>query len=618
MRIGYLLRALLHGLVIVAAHCTTVSSQIKWDGGGGDGQWTTAANWTSNILPTQLDDVVLDNSFITGNYTVSLPSGNVAVSVKTISITPTAGRTIELILPPANTSVPAFTTAGPGYGITINSGGIFRNASGADSSLPLVINDSLRINNGGRFIQNTERSHAATVLVLSKAPGTEEGIFEFDIPSASNTISLSGRSFGKLIFSSNAMPGIVTYTATGTNGVTVNSDLQIGEGVTFSLNLSDTMHINRDLVQQGGTINLGNASRKLVTTIGRHMIQSATGMIGKTGSAIPELIFNGNLKQQIDCKGSIQNNIVVTLNNKAGAELLNPLKLPYLLQLQQGVLITTYSNLLTMAPGASITADSLSGNSFINGPVRIETASTTGHYLLPLGKDNTMRWLALKNANGNFTAEFIKANPRLISTDYSSGIDHISQIEYWSLQTDAYPGASAAVELSFNDPNSGGVTDLSALRVAYFNGTTWMNAGNTNVTGTAGSHGSVVSNVIGNIGTGPVYFTLASSIAGGNPLPLREDTVRPLIRNNTNDNFWLRLLSYSSSSGRLVCRSPEKTKLTILVHNLSGTLVKVMTVQVEKGNNSLLLYTKDLPAGVYYISAFSSRRRSNALRFCRL
>src|SRR5581483_12410900 len=102
-----------------------------------------------------------------------------------------------------------------------------------------------------------------------------------------------------------------TYTASGINKVTVRSDMTIGAGVTLSLNLSDTLFIKRDLIQQGGTINLGNSTRRLVTVINRHLVQSATGVIGETGTALPEIVFGGTINQQIDGKGTIKDNIAI-------------------------------------------------------------------------------------------------------------------------------------------------------------------------------------------------------------------------------------------------------------------------------------------------------------------
>src|SRR5688500_11279348 len=81
-----------------------VLSQTRWDGGAFSNQWNNALNWTSNTVPSALDDVVLDNSFITGSYTVVLPP--MAAQARTITIRPSAGQTIELTLPPTNHATP--------------------------------------------------------------------------------------------------------------------------------------------------------------------------------------------------------------------------------------------------------------------------------------------------------------------------------------------------------------------------------------------------------------------------------------------------------------------------------------------------------------------------------
>ena len=108
---------ILFAAVFISNDCT---SQKKWDGGAGNNQWSNALNWTGNTLPSVIDDVVLDNALVTGNYTVILPA--TAVTVKTITITPAVSRTIDLSLPSANTAIPGLTVSGPGYGLTINSG----------------------------------------------------------------------------------------------------------------------------------------------------------------------------------------------------------------------------------------------------------------------------------------------------------------------------------------------------------------------------------------------------------------------------------------------------------------------------------------------------------------
>ena len=592
-------------------------SQIRWDGDAGDGQWMTAQNWTGDVLPAVTDEVVLDNTFINASYTVSLPSGNAGVQIKSINISALTGNSIQLILPATNTAIPAFKVDGIVYGMVIGNGGVFKNSSGAASGEPVEISDSLMINNGGRFIQNSRRSHAAIITVLSKSPGTEEGIFEFDIPAASNTISLSGRTYGKLVLSSNAMNGAVTYTGAGTNTITIRTDLETGAGVKLSLNFSDTLFIGRDLIQQGGTINLGNAARSLVTAINRHMLQSPAGIIEETGSASPEILFNGAINQQIDCKGIIKDTVTIKMSNAAGATLLWPLSLPYSLNLVRGAITTTSANMLTLLSGCSITADSLS-NSFVNGPLRKENISGAAHFLFPVGKENTMGWLALKNATGHFTVEFFKSNPQQISTVYGPGIHHISNIEYWTVQADVSPLPSAAIELSFNDPNGGVGADLSTYRVTRLTNNEWVNAGNTAVTGTAGNRGSIVSNNITDLTAAPEFFTLGSSVAANGPLALINGTV-PGNRNVTSNRrlYGLQLLYITASpTPMLACQTIEKARVTFYITSITGQVVKKITATLERGINSLPVPLPALPAGVYCIRAFTDKGQpSNMLRF---
>ena len=57
---------------IVQLTFATCAGTICWDDGGGDGLWLTATNWTTDLLPGGLDDVVIDFG---GGNTVTLSSG---------------------------------------------------------------------------------------------------------------------------------------------------------------------------------------------------------------------------------------------------------------------------------------------------------------------------------------------------------------------------------------------------------------------------------------------------------------------------------------------------------------------------------------------------------------
>jgi len=63
-----------------------------WTGLGGNSQWTTAANWSDNQVPTINDNVYLDNTYVVGAYSVNIQANatckslNLKASATTLSI----------------------------------------------------------------------------------------------------------------------------------------------------------------------------------------------------------------------------------------------------------------------------------------------------------------------------------------------------------------------------------------------------------------------------------------------------------------------------------------------------------------------------------------------------
>jgi hypothetical protein len=507
--------------VIFLLISNTLAAQFKWDGEANDGQWNSAANWVGDVLPATGDNVLLDNSFVAVDYIVTLPGGSLAVTIKALSISPDNGRHIELVLPASNiATVPAFVATGPGYGIIINNGGIFQNSSGTTSGNAVSVADSLRINNGGQYTQNTRAAHAALVSVLSKSPGTETGIFKFDVPGGSYTFSSANRVYGTLVFSSDASGSTQFYNAIAASPLTINSDLVINSGVTVNLDITNDVIIKRDFIQNGGIFNIASQPNNNTTFIKRNLVQN-NGTITETSTGLPVIELNGTSNQNITNAGTISNSVNFRINNPAGITLLTNASLPYKLDLVNGI-VNTNSFLLTLLSACSIAADSTSNKSFINGRLRKEGLSAVSHFLFPVGKGIVQRWLELKNATGNYTIEFFKSSPQLLSNATGTGIDHISSLEYWSVEADVLPFATAKLELSFDNVNSGGVTDLPSLRVAQLLNTIWQDAGNTGTTGVVGI-GSVISNVAGFAAPNTsAYFTLASNGPLQNPLPVKD------------------------------------------------------------------------------------------------
>ena len=590
--------------------------QRVWDGGGGDDQWNNSLNWVGDQVPLAADEVILDNAELNRSYTVELPTGAVTTTVKTVWIKPGSGLAITLSLPATNTMVPGFVVTGPGYGLTIGKGGIFRNASGTQNGIPVTIADSIRINNGGLYIHNSAGGHAANVMVLSALPGTEEGVMEFDSPDASSTISLSGRTYGKLRLRSAAAGGTVNYTAAGTTRLLINSDLEIEAGVVCSLNFADTIFIRRDFLQQGGTFNLGASSREVTLSVQRNLVQEAGGLITETGTGNQVILLSGNQEQQISMKGSLLNHISWVMDGSGGGILLSPLDLPWRLELISGRLTTSSNALLTLLPGCSIRADSLSGSGFVYGPMKKE--GLVGEYFLfPVGSINSTRWLALNKATGNFQVAYHRADPHSLNANKGAGIDHVSRLEYWSVEAFSPPSPGAAVKLSFDDPNSGGVTSLSDLRVARLRNGAWEGAGNNGVTGSPGSDGSVTSIGITGFPATEKYFTLASARAAENPLPLREITPRPSLRNRAPENDLRITLANTivDDKASLLARSAHALNIDLVIYNSIGATIRKYHFPIPVGESILRLDIYQLPRGLYHVFGVTSASQPVIFRF---
>lgn len=90
---------------------TVVSGSVRWSGGGGDNDWSNAANWSGNSVPTAASNILLDNSLVSGSYTVNIASA--ASSLSSIEIG-YPGNTNEINLIVTN------PTLGDGNGVDLS------------------------------------------------------------------------------------------------------------------------------------------------------------------------------------------------------------------------------------------------------------------------------------------------------------------------------------------------------------------------------------------------------------------------------------------------------------------------------------------------------------------
>lgn len=195
------------------------------------------------------------------------------------------------------------------------------------------------------------------------------------------------------------------------------------------------------------------------------------------------------------------------------------------LNMEHGIIQTSSSALLTLSATASLQSCTHDyshlpytnmgcDNAYVEGPVQKQGLSNTD-FAFPVGLDGKLRPVLLHNATGDFTVEYKRSDPYLdIGATMGAGIHHISHIEYWNITG----MGTGSVELTYYDPNSGGVTDMNALRVARYTALQWADMNVSEVSGTPGSNGSVTSNALNEFGN----FTLAGASAyPNNPLPIQ-------------------------------------------------------------------------------------------------
>jgi len=576
--------------------------QVRWSGAAGDGQWNSAGNWQAGQVPAPGDDVLIDNSLLAGNYKIYLPAGNTRISIRSLTIKPSTTSTIEVILPVGNISLPGIDLSSTTTSLAIYAGGIFRNSSGAGSGVSVKIAGLVAIYNEGKYVHNTPISHANIVAALSTALGTETGIFEFDIKGGSPLVSVSGRTFGSLTFSALANGATKTYNINGNNRAMIRGNLVIGNLANVNLALDDTVFVMGNYIQQGGMLNMGSAPYNTVLRIAKDLVQTG-GYITEKDEGLPVIELAGNSVQYLSgVTGGFTNSLTVKINNVEGVILQTPLSLPYSLHLAAGRVVTSASTLLTLQASCGIIADSLTAGVFLDGPVRKEGLSATPEFRFPVGKGNAQRWLSLINATGDYTVEFHRGNPGSISGAIPASLHHISKIEYWSV--DAPIGSSQArVKLSFNDPNSGGVTDMQTLRVAQMAAASWLDLGNWQYQGTPGSNGFVISQPVSVSGTGQQYFTLASTSASLNPL-LLESRARPA--GAERFQFSGRVVpSVTSGSAQLIITSAKKIQVQFQVVNMAGNICHTITAHLQQGINRIYLNLAQLSAGMYRIHAIT-------------
>ncbi|MGI8882990.1 MAG: FG-GAP-like repeat-containing protein [Pyrinomonadaceae bacterium] len=358
-------------IILLAIFClfsiNNFAAVKTWDGGGGDNNWGTAANWVGDIAPVAADDLVFpatatqlntNNNFFFftnfnsltiegGDYTIggnpfSLRNGlivkggtqaiNTAISLSAAQTFTAAQNSITTIAVLSNGSFAlVFDGAGLfGIGLISGSGSLTRNGSGG-TLLASASNFSGAIFvNGGAFVVDANIPNSpVTVNAKETFNGNVLGL---------NNFGLSGFGGTGTVGTTNVTSGVISAgTITSPTGI-----LNISNGLTFSAN---GIYLNKiggatagadgyDQLNVRGAVNLNNARLEIVplssfgfgnfrAAIGDTFVilnNDGTDVINGTFLNAPEgAVFGAalNTAYRITYRGGDGNDIAITRVNRA-------------------------------------------------------------------------------------------------------------------------------------------------------------------------------------------------------------------------------------------------------------------------------------------------------------
>jgi hypothetical protein len=220
----------------------------------------------------------------------------------------------------------------------------------------------------------------------------------------------------------------------------------------------------------------------------------------------------------LDC--GVGGNIVLT----------RPITIKNLCTFIKGIVTSSSANLFILDQNAIITG--ASSNSFVDGPVQYKNVVNIS---FPVGKSGIYRPITipyLSSSGTVWTVEYFDSDPGVaFGSALVPVLDHISQCEYWVL---SYTGTTPSNEVSLSwDVNSCGVTLVSDLRIARWNGSVWQDYGNFLPSGNTTSGALTTAFSVSNFGA----FTLAS-ISAQNPLPVELLAFDVHYNGQAVDLFW--------------------------------------------------------------------------------
>jgi hypothetical protein len=296
------------------------------------------------------------------------------------------------------------------------------------------------------------------------------------------------------------------------------------------------------------------------------------------------ITMNGTLPQVLPPAFTNSNTVRnLVISNGTNVTLSGDINVSNLFTLTNGLLKTGNNNLI-IANNATTTG--ASAVRYVDGNVR---KIGNQAFTFPVGNLNRYAPISMSapvNTTDHFTASYSFTNPNnssYLTTSLGAGLNNVSVKEYWLLNR-TNGTSNVDVTLSFNDTRTGNVTTIADLRVARWNGSQWVNEGNTGTTGTP-ADGTVKSNTVTNFSP----FTLGSSTAS-NTLPLSLLAFTGQLKNSNVAFAWKTTNEVNVTHFNLQQSTNGNSFNTIAKINTQGNGSYAYTVDVSALNASIVYY----------------------------
>ena len=227
------------------------------------------------------------------------------------------------------------------------------------------------------------------------------------------------------------------------------------------------------------------------------------------------IVFASSHIQKID--GNFSTSFTnIELNNSSGLDI-NKTITANNLTLTQGIINTSPSKLVNIISGGSV--HGASSTRYINGPM-----AKTGNedFLFDVGNAGKYAPVKITNLSLNtiIVADYthsVAPNPN----NLTSPLQRVSHVEYWNINDSNQLGATANVELFWENADTSGIKSINpdTLKFVSYEASSWLASGQTIINGAlGGASGSIVS--LNPINLLSRNLTFGTTDKTNNPLPI--------------------------------------------------------------------------------------------------